>query len=112
VNVGAPVRVKIGWRQRAAMLVDLSVSGCRLITDRQAEPGDAIRLLMPPELASGKALALDARVVACTPSRDPALGRFVTMATFESINARTHAHLHAAVASHAEVRRSGRAVPR
>jgi PilZ domain-containing protein len=102
VNIGAPVRVKVGWRQRSALLVDLSVTGCRLITDRATAPGDAFRLLMPAELAGGKALALEARVVACSLSRDPAVGRFVTMAAFESLNARTHAHLHAAVAAHAE----------
>src|SRR5258706_192259 len=102
VNVGAPVRMKIGWRPRAALLVDLSVSGCRLITDRAIDPGASFRLLMPAALAGGKALAIEARVVDCSPSRDAALGRFVTSAAFEGVDARASAHLHAAVSAHTE----------
>lgn len=102
VNVGAPVRVKIGWRHRGAILVDLSVSGCRLMTDRPIERGNPFRLEIPAEVGGGRALAVEARVVQCTASADPALGRYVTSASFDAVNARLHAHLQAAVAAHAE----------
>jgi hypothetical protein len=102
VNVGAPVRVKIGWRPRAALLVDLSVSGCRLHTDRPIPAGQTFRLQMAAAQASGRSLAVTARVVECGASADPSLGRYVTTAAFEGVSARLHAHLHAAVASYAE----------
>ena len=102
VNIGAPVRVKVGWRAQSAVLVDLSMSGCRLLTDRLIDPGHFFRLQMPAELAGGKPLSVEARVVECMPSRDRAPGRHVTRAMFPSVSARVHAHLHAVVAAHAE----------
>jgi hypothetical protein len=102
VNVGAPVRWKTGWRHRQAILVDLSVSGCRLITDRAIEPGRRFRLDFPAPVAGGRGLALEANVVQCTPSTDPALVGYVTTASFVPLSARQHSHLHAAVAAHAE----------
>jgi hypothetical protein len=93
VNVGAPVRIKVGWRPRPALLVDLSVSGCRLMTDRPVEPDSAFRLLLPSEVTGGKAMSVDANVVDCTSSRDPSLGPFVTSASFAAMNARVHAQL-------------------
>jgi hypothetical protein len=102
VNVGAPVRVKLGWRQRDALLVDLSVSGCRLITDRPVERSKTFRVLLPAEIAGGRAIALQARVVECSASEDLALGRFVASAAFVGIDSRLHAQLELAVATHAE----------
>jgi hypothetical protein len=102
VNVGAPVRVKLGWRNREALLVNLSVTGCRLMTDRPVERGKSFRLQIPNDVAGGRALAVEARVVECTSSPDPALGRFVTSASFAGVDTRLHAQLSAAVAAHAE----------
>jgi hypothetical protein len=102
VNVGAQVRIKVGWRPRPALLVDLSVSGCRLMTDRPADPGSPFRLLLARELTGGRAIALNATVVDCTSSRDPSLGRFVTSASFAGMNARLHAQLQFVVNRHAE----------
>jgi hypothetical protein len=111
VNVGAPVGIKLGWRQRPALLIDLSVSGCRLLTDRPLEPGAAFRLQIPAELARGRALAVEARVLDSTVNREPGQGRFVTTAVFDA-NARAHAQLHAVVASHAEGPAMWRSAPR
>jgi hypothetical protein len=102
VNVGAPVRVKLGWRSRPALLVDLSASGCRLMTERPIEPGAQLRLLLNPELTGGKALSVEATVTECTSSRDPSLGRFVTTATFGAMNARLRAQLQSAIKLHLE----------
>ena len=102
VNVGAPVRIKVGWRPRPALLVDLSVSGCRLMTDRVVEPGRSFRLLIPAELCGGKPLSLEASVVECTASPEALLGRFVTTASFESLSARLHTQLQFAVTLHAD----------
>jgi hypothetical protein len=43
------VRVKLGWRKREALLVNLSVTGCRLMTDRPVERGQSFRLQIPTE---------------------------------------------------------------
>jgi PilZ domain-containing protein len=102
VNVGAPVRVKLGWRNREALLVNLSVTGCRLMTNRPVERGRSFRLQIPSEVAGGRAVAVEARVVECLSSPDPALGRFITSASFARVDARLHAQLTAAVAAHAE----------
>ena len=102
VNVGAPVRVKLGWRNREALLVNLSVTGCRLMTDRPVERGQSFRLQIPNHLAGGHALAVEARVVECLNSPDPTLGKFVTSASFAGVDALLHAQLSAAVAAHAE----------
>jgi hypothetical protein len=102
VNVGAPVRMKLGWRHRHSILLDLSVSGCRLMTERPIEPGKRFRLELSAEVTGGRALALEARAVQCAASADPALGRYVISASFDSINARTHSQLHSAIAAHAE----------
>jgi len=102
VNVGAPVRVKLGWRNREALLVNLSVTGCRILTNRLAQRGDSFRLQLPPELAGGRALAVEASVVECLSNPDPTLGRFITSASFVGVDARMHTLLAAAVAAHAE----------
>ncbi len=102
VNVGAPVRLKLGWRQRTALLVDLSMSGCRLMTDRPIDRATPFRLQLPAAVAGGRALAVASRVVESTASADPVLGRYVTTAAFDVLSARQHVHLHAAVAAHAE----------
>jgi hypothetical protein len=102
VNVGAPVRVKLGWRNREALLVNLSVTGCRLLTNRPVERGQSFRLHIPNDVAGGRAVAVDARVIECLSSPDPALGRFITSASFAGVDARLHARLSAAVAAHAE----------
>jgi hypothetical protein len=102
VNIGAPVRLKLGWRHRDALIVNLSVTGCRLITDRPLERGKAFRLQIPNDVSAGRALAVDARVVECLRSSDPALGRFITSASFDGVDARLHAQLSAAVAAHVE----------
>jgi len=64
VAVGAEVRFKVGLRKRPAVLADLSVRGCRLLTSQVLERGAGIRLWLPAELApDAKALALRGKVV-------------------------------------------------
>ena len=37
VNIGAPVRLRMGWRRRGAILIDISAGGCRLACERLLE---------------------------------------------------------------------------
>src|SRR6185503_15598988 len=77
-------------------------TGCRLMTDRPVERGQSFRLQIPNGVAGGRALAVEARVIECVSSPDPALGRFVASASFAEVDARLHAQLSAIVAAHAE----------
>jgi hypothetical protein len=101
VNVGAPVRLRVGWRRRSAILVDLSVGGCRLMSERPLDRGAAFRLQIPAELAGGRSLLVDARVLDCALNPDPHTGRIVITASFDPMGAGQLAKLQAAVAVHA-----------
>jgi hypothetical protein len=101
VNVGAPVRLRVGWRRRAAVLVDLSVGGCRLMSERPIERGTPFRLQLPGELAGGSPLVVAARVLDCALNPDPHTGRIVITASFDPMGASLLAKLQAAVAVHA-----------
>ena len=100
--VGAPVRLKVGWRHRDAILVDLSVSGCRLVTDRPVERNKTFRLEIPSEVAAGRALSVDARVVQSHGQRRPHARAVRDLGGVRGRQARLHAQLQAVVAAHAE----------
>jgi hypothetical protein len=95
------VRLRVGWRRRNAILIDLSVGGCRLMSDRPIERGTAFRLQIPAALSGGSTLHVSARVLDCALNRDPQTGRFVATASFDPIGASLLARLQAAVAVHA-----------
>lgn len=63
VSIGAPVWLRRLFRRERVILADLSVGGCRLLTDRPVEAGRRITLFLPPELAGGRGLALRARAL-------------------------------------------------
>ena len=63
VPIGAPVRFRTGLRRRDAMLADLSVKGCRLLTRRAFEPGQRITVQLPEALSGGRPLSVRGRVV-------------------------------------------------
>jgi hypothetical protein len=65
VTIGAPIRLRIGWRWRPAILVDLSPRGCRLLSSDRMRRGDRMELNLPSELTGGKALQLTGRVMRC-----------------------------------------------
>jgi hypothetical protein len=63
VSVGAPVGLRLGLRKRNAILADLSIGGCRILSAHELEPGGAIKLSIPAEIAGGKVLSLRGRVL-------------------------------------------------
>lgn len=63
VTIGAPIRFRIGWRWRRAILVDLSARGCRLLSSDRVHRGDRMTLNLPSELTGREALSLIGRVV-------------------------------------------------
>lgn len=64
VSVGAPVRVRLGWRRRSAMLLELSTTGCRVQVAGAASPDARISIVLPAELTGKpRAWRLRGRVV-------------------------------------------------
>ena len=84
--VGAPVSVRRWLRRQRAILADLSLGGCRLLTDRPIEEGRHIAVWLPPEIAGGRGLALRARVLRHGRERDG--GDYLISASFERLGKR------------------------
>jgi hypothetical protein len=73
VSIGARVRIRAGLRRRAAVLADLSVTGCRLLASRMVERGSRLSLQIPAELDGGKGFSVSGTVVRTAPSEFPNL---------------------------------------
>lgn len=95
VSVGAPVRFRVGWRQRPAVLADLSLGGCRLLVDEPVEPDRKIRLQVPAEIAGGRGFSVRARVLRNLPGE--ADSSVTLTASFVHPAARTTARLKQAI---------------
>jgi len=64
VSIGAPVRLRLGWRRRPAMLLELSASGCRVQAARAARPGARVSIDLPASRTTrGRTLRVRGRVV-------------------------------------------------
>ncbi len=86
VPIGAPVSFRRFLRRRPAVLADLSLGGCRLLTDHPIEAGRGFALLLPPEVAAGRSLGLRARVLRhFSEGKD---GEHVLTAKFEHLGSR------------------------
>jgi len=68
VSIGAPVRVRCGFRNRPAVLADLSFRGCRLLSSHGAAQGSKVTVRIPAELGGRRALSLKGRVKRCQPT--------------------------------------------
>jgi hypothetical protein len=100
-SIGAPVRYRAGWRQRAAILADLSLGGCRLFAQHPVESGKIIRLFLPADLARGRGVALKARVLRAEPATGQPAGTTALVAKFEQPGTRACRALKAILAAHA-----------
>jgi len=68
VSVGAPVSFRSGLLPRRAILAELSVRGCRLLTRYAAKRDSALRIKVPARLTGGTVLSLHGRVVRTGPA--------------------------------------------
>lgn len=98
VSIGAPVRFRSGWRQRPAVLADLSVGGLRLLTSTHVEPGKSISLQVPVEVTGDKTLSLKGRVLRSI--GDDAGSQTVT-AKFEKLRPKQFEAIKAVLKAHA-----------
>jgi hypothetical protein len=89
VSVGAPVRFRKGWRQHPAILADLSLGGCRVLTDRSVDRGKIITLSIPPEVTGRKALTLKAYALCCGPAEGEPNGTLAITMRFASPSRKT-----------------------
>jgi hypothetical protein len=66
--MAAPVKLRVDRRPREATLVQLSLRGCGLASSQDAEIGQDVEVIFPPELTGEDALSLPGRVLAVGPS--------------------------------------------
>jgi len=101
VTIGAPIRFRIGWRWRRAILVDLSVRGCRLLSSDRLSRGDRMELNVPSELTGRKALSLAGRVTRCRTSVPDWPGREAIAVNFEALSGEAVQRLEAIIEGYA-----------
>ncbi len=63
VTVGYPVTVRSRLRRRSAVLAELSMQSCSLITEHTFPDRASVTILLPAEIAGGKNLSLKGKVV-------------------------------------------------
>jgi hypothetical protein len=101
-GVGAPILVRCGLRRRKAILVDLSVRGCRLLTTDPLPEGRRLSLAIPAEVAGGRPLALQG-VAARIAEADPRMpGVQAAVVLFRGVSARDGRRLAEVVAEYAQ----------
>ena len=65
VPVGFEISFRSWIRRRRALLTDLSVGGCRLLTPRSLARGKSIKLTLPEELGATAPVTLRGRIARC-----------------------------------------------
>lgn len=101
VGIGAAVRFRSGLRRRAAILVDLSRRGCRLLSTDPLSEGRRLSLTIPAELAGGRPLSLMG-VAGRVAEIDPRMPGVVSMVVFfENASSRDLRRLDEILAAHA-----------
>jgi len=68
--IGGPVQYRIGLRRRNAVLLEVSLRGCRIQTQASVEPDVGINVILPKDFTGGRSLSLAGWVVRCEPSPD------------------------------------------
>lgn len=69
-SIGAPVSFRTGLFRRQALLADLSLQGCNLISPHSAKFGATLKLWFPAELTGDKPLTLGGQVSRVGPAGD------------------------------------------
>jgi hypothetical protein len=62
-SIGAEVQYRSGLRKRRAVLAELSLRGCRLVTPSALATGKAVKIQLPGQLAEHKPFSISGRVV-------------------------------------------------
>jgi hypothetical protein len=84
--IGCEVDWSLRWRRRRDPMVEISMNGCRLLTDSEVPIGPRVKIRVPPAKVGGKGIALRGHVVRCesVPTRE-GRERFVVAVAFEPL---------------------------
>jgi c-di-GMP-binding flagellar brake protein YcgR len=82
VSVGAQIQYRSGFFKRDAILADLSLRGCRLVSDKPAKAGSKIRIIIPIEISTGKQFSLSGNVLRTTENHSCELGQSIAIAFY------------------------------
>ena len=102
VAVGAPVRFRAGLRRRNAVLADLSVRGCLLISRDAVRVGTRLTVHLPDMRANGRFFAVSGKVVRAVQAAGDEPGGDGFAVAFEGISKSAALLLKDAVAAHLE----------
>jgi hypothetical protein len=102
IPLGCEVSWRSGWRKRRGMLVEISSSGCRLLSPVAVEPASRVTLWVPKAVAGGRSLRLSGRVVRFERlGSDHRLGQVALAITFDPLGARLSERLNRLLAERA-----------
>ncbi|MFQ5417085.1 MAG: PilZ domain-containing protein [Myxococcota bacterium] len=97
VTVGAPIRFKLGWRWRSAVLMDLSIGGCRILSPQWMQRGDRIAVKFQKELTGHRRFQVVGRVLRRRPAGGGQPNLFITALRFERLDTTAASRLEATV---------------
>jgi hypothetical protein len=86
VTIGTSVRYRLGMLKRSALLADLSMRGCRLITREPADRDKPIKVFLGSELGASKGLVMRGRVVRSGPTEGAGREAHATAVAFDSVS--------------------------
>jgi len=86
VTIGSEVRFRSGLLPRQATLTELSIRGCRLLSQRPAQRDKSVKLYVPARVTGSKPLSLTGTVLRCGPAPSELPGVFVMGIRFDRTN--------------------------
>ncbi len=102
VPFGCEIALRLGLAPKPATLLELSRSGCRLLTAEWLDPGDRLGLRIPPAVTGNRPLGLAARVVRSERRRGAEAEQRVALALrFDRLAPEQRARIEALLAAHA-----------
>jgi hypothetical protein len=102
VPLGCEIALRLGLARKPATLLELSRSGCRLLSAEWLDPGDRLGLRIPPAVTGNRPLGLAARVVRSERRRGAEPEQRVALALrFDRLGGEQRARLEALLAAHA-----------
>jgi hypothetical protein len=84
--IGGPIAYRMGLRKKPATLLEVSLRGCRLQTESEADLDARINVILSKDFTGGKSLTVSGWVVRCLDSTD---GGYEVGVAFESLSAST-----------------------
>ncbi len=101
VPFGCEIALRFGLRRRPATLLELSRTGCRVLTREWLEPGDRLGVRIPSQVTGNRPLTLAGRAVRCERRRSVQPEQRVALALrFDRLGDAARMALEALIAAH------------